>query len=366
MRYQDNYFCDVLLKKNCVVAYVSNPEAYVDGKLNAMKPERINCSDGLELVRLKRRFIFSRAISVKLGFFKNLYCVINDFRPDIIYCHNFQYSSILDVVKYKKKHQNVKVFVDTHCAKFNSARNFASKIFLHKMLYNYLSKKISKIVEKVFYVGESEKEFALEHYSFSPQQLEFLPQGGVPLNDEEYICTRTKYRKILGVDDKTVVFLHSGKIDSEKRTKILLSSFISCPDLQAKLVIIGSFEKSCEQELMSIISSDKRILFLGWKSGEELQNYLCAADVYCQPGSVSATLQNAICQRCAVMSYPHQVYLKSIDYGQFIWVSNEEDIEKAFLKIKNGIVDLIQLKNNSIKCANTMLDYKVLLERILI
>ena len=48
-------------------------------------------------------------------------------------------------------------------------------------------------------------------------------------------------------------------------------------------------------------SAEHAKALLSVKDAQELMQLLCAADVYVQPGSQSATLQNSICCRCAVI-----------------------------------------------------------------
>jgi len=101
----------------------------------------------------------------------------------------------------------------------------------------------------------------------------------------------------------------------------------------------------------------------GWKSREDLLDYLCAADMYLQPGSVSATLQNAICCGTPVMIYPHNSY---DEYARenCIRVSNEEDMRNMFQDISEGKIDLSSMSYYSYVYARKYLDYKRLAARL--
>ena len=112
------------------------------------------------------------------------------------------------------------------------------------------------------------------------------------------------------------------------------------------------------------MEADKRVMYLGWKSGEELQEYLCACDLYCQPGSVSATLQNAVCRSCPVLSYPHEAYTKDLDYGNFLWIRTEADMEEAFRRLAEDPAMLTPLEESSRRCARELLDYRKLAARL--
>ena len=112
------------------------------------------------------------------------------------------------------------------------------------------------------------------------------------------------------------------------------------------------------------MDADPRVTYLGWKSGDDLQEYLCAADLYCQPGKVSAIMQNAVCCRCPVLLYPHSGYVKDYDYGNVLWVKNEDDMIREFQKLAAGETDLAALQRNSERCAKELLDYRALAARL--
>lgn len=106
------------------------------------------------------------------------------------------------------------------------------------------------------------------------------------------------------------------------------------------------------------------MIYLGWKPAEELLEYLCAGDLYCQPGSVSATLQNALCCGCPAMAYPHEEYRDGLDWGQFLWVRTREDMRAAIEEAAREPGSLAPLRQRALACARELLDYRVLAARL--
>ena len=102
------------------------------------------------------------------------------------------------------------------------------------------------------------------------------------------------------------------------------------------------------------MDSDSRVIYLGWKNSDDLMEYLCAADLYCQPGKVSAIMQNAVCAGCPILLYPHSGYVK--DY--------EAEFTAVLQEIASGKVDLPALQRNSQRCARELLDYRALAARL--
>lgn len=364
MSYQDNALCRQTLADGHSVTYIGNPEKFVDGVITETGPEDVILPDGLHLIRVPYCNLGPNIVTKKIRKFKGVYEILERENPDVIFCHCAQYWSVLDVVRYKKKHPEVKLYADIHAAAYNSGKNWLSLHVQHRGIYRYLTKKLLPYLEKYFYIGAPERDFAEENYGVPRELLEYYPLGGYLLSDTEYTEKRNKCREELGLTEGELLFVHSGKLDSLKRTKDLLQAFADVPELKAKLAIIGSIPEDMKPVLEPLIAADKRIHYLGWKSAAELQEYLCASDLYCQPGSVSATMQNSVCCNCPVMAYPHKPYTEDLDFGNILWVETQEDMANAFRQIKDGQVDLQVLRSGSEKCAREVLDYRKLAARL--
>lgn len=364
MNYQDNALCRVTVADGHQVTYISNAEKFVDGVIVPTGFEDKILSDGMRLIRLPYVNMGHPVLTQKLRVFRGVYDILEQVQPDVIFCHNTQYRPILDVVRYKKKHPQVKFYADTHTAQYNSATNWVSLNLLHKCYYRALLKKALPYLDKYFYVGQSERKFAMQHYGVPESLTEFYPLGGFLLPQQEYNDKRLRRREELNIGQGQYLFLHSGKLDARKRTEELLRAFAAVPEINAKLAIIGSIPEERKEVLLPLIEADRRVVYLGWKKASELQEYLCASDLYCQPGSVSATLQNAVCCGCPVMTYPHEPYTADLDFGNLMWVKTQEDMEAGFRAIARGEAALDAMRIGSEKCAKEILDYNALAARL--
>lgn len=200
-------------------------------------------------------------------------------------------------------------------------------------------------------------------YKIKENLLEWYPLGGVIFDDKTYKQKRELRRSELKIGDKQTLFLHSGKMDRQKKTLDIVKAFTKVENKGFKLILIGKFSDDVWNEVKPYIDFDKRIYFLGWKSGEELLEYLCAADVYLQPGSQSATMQNAICCRCAVVLYPYSSHKPFVDDNGF-FVKNTEDIIKVLKRIQNNTNSVNEMEKKSEIIGNKFLDYRKLAARI--
>ena len=104
-------------------------------------------------------------------------------------------------------------------------------------------------------------------------------------------------------------------------------------------------------------------MYLGWKNSEELIKYIAASDLYLQPGSQSATMQNALCAGTPVLIEnvkSHEAYMS----GNAFIINNYEDMEIVFAKICEDPSVLKKMSERVYDLAVNNLDYKKLAERI--
>ncbi len=319
---------------------------------------------GVPIKRLPYVNFGLKQVTVKLRKYKGLYEEIVAFSPDVIMCHDISFWSVKDVIRYKKKHPGVKFYTDTHTAAYNSGTNWISLHLLHRTFYKRLIQSAIPYLDSYFYIGDAEKSFSVTNYGVPEDKMEFYPLGGTVFSDEDYQTYREAKRQELGLSDQSILFCHSGKMTAGKRTEELLKAFSAVQNNNAALLIIGTIAEEMQATLLSLIEADRRIIYLGWKSSAELLQYLCASDVYCQPGSVSATMQNAMCCRCAILSYPHECYVNDYSKSGISWVKDTDDMATAFRSIALGHTNTESMKAASHDFACNHLDYKKLAARL--
>lgn len=363
--YQENILPRINHENGHEVRILASTETYVDNAhLGYVEPSEYVTEYGVPIKRLPYKKVGNRFVTHKFRAYPHLYEEITAFSPNVIMCHDLAFWSVLDVIRYKKAHPAVKLYADTHTAAYNSGTNWLSLHILHRAFYRHLVRMALPYLEKFFYIGIGEKEFAMANYGVPASLMEFYPLGGVLLSDEEYSAVRAKRRAELGLEENDRLYIHSGKMDALKRSDELFRAFSAVDDPHAVLAVIGSIPEDRKNDLLPLIEADQRIRYLDWKTGEELQEYLCAADLYCQPGSVSATMQNAVCHNTPVMSYPHPAYTADLDYGQFFWVRTQADMEQVFAQLKADPTLLVPMTANSRRCAAEVLDYRRLAARL--
>ncbi|BCZ49020.1 hypothetical protein psyc5s11_50870 [Clostridium gelidum] len=363
MTYQDNLLANQLRYDGHEITIISECYKYQDGVIVKTHEEDKVLPNGIHLVRIKYRNILGDFISGKIRAVKGLYNILEQECPDIIFHHGLQSYELLTIVKYKKKHTDIKIFLDSHEDFNNSATNFLSKYILHKMYYKYIIRRVLPYIDKVFCVAYESFDFLRQLYGVPDNLMEFYPLGGIILDESIREEKRIKIRKKLMLKNANILMVHSGKMDKLKRTDEIIKAFMQVKSDKFRLLLIGTMQDDVKKDIFPLIESDNRIKFLGWKNGDELLNYLCACDLYVQPGTQSATMQNALCCGSAAALYPYSSH-KYLLKDSVFYIETINDMMNLFDDISRNpeILEKKQIQSN--KLAHEILDYRVLASRL--
>ena len=141
MSYQDNILTEQNAKDGHEVLCISNAQKFENGVIVDTGYENLELDNGIHLVRLPYVHVVNDLVSSKFRKVEGLCDLLTDFCPNVILLHNLAYWSVLDVVRYKKDHPEVKLYADTHTAHVNSGTNWLSLHILHRIFYRYLTQK---------------------------------------------------------------------------------------------------------------------------------------------------------------------------------------------------------------------------------
>ena len=364
MTYQDNMLAEQNARDGHEVLYISDAQRFENGKLTPVGHQEKMLPCGVRLVYLPYRKVLTASLSDKLRKVSGLYTLLCGFQPDVILCHGLYFYSVTDVIRYKKENPRIKLYADTHADYGNSGTNALSRHILHGIYYKALFQKALPYVEKVLCTSPERRDFVMEVYGCPEEKTELYPLGGVIPPEEEYRKMRSTRRRELSVSEEELLFVHSGKLDAGKKTEELLNAFYAVPELKAKLIIAGSVPDDRKDVLLPLMERDGRVVYLGWLTADRLSEYLCAGDLYLQPGTVSATMEYSMCCRCAEMLYPTSAYTRAFPEELAFWVKSEEDILAAFRSIAADRDTVQRMRERVYSFALENLDYRKLAARL--
>jgi len=377
MTYQDNMLVEHNVNDGHQVLCISDCNKFENGIVVSTLPENVILKSGAQLIRPKFMYNINsgKLMGVILMTLRQLTAyielkkIIDNYMPDVILCHHPHTYTILNMIHYKKRHNSVKIYFDYHVDSNNTSHfnnMFDSIFFLRNIIYRNILRFSYPHINKIFYIWGGSREYIIKKYHTPKNMIEFYPLGGAIPSKENYVRYRAERREELDIKENDILLLHTGKLDSKKQTRDIISAFLSVPNERLKLVIIGSITNDMKPILEPLIESDKRILYLGWKSGNVLLQYLCAGDLYVQLGGASATMQNALCCGCPVLLNPLKGYYNDFMRGNGKFVNNSDELINALNEILENQSLLESMKDNTWKIATEILDYNKLAARLYI
>lgn len=316
--------------------------------------------NGIPVTRLDfKKGKISKTLRRYVGLEKEL----NRFSPDIIFIHGVQFSDINIVVKYLKKHKEVKVFADNHSDFSNSAKSFLSKTVQHGILWRKCAQKINPFVTKFYGVLPARVEFLKNMYKLPENKVELLVMGA----DDDIIQKALEpdvvdnKREEYGLSNEDIVIMTGGKIDSNKPQTILLMEAInSIDDPRVKLLVFGTVSKELKESFDEQLSD--KVRFIGWKKSDEIYNEFAVADVVAFPGLHSVLWEQAVgmgkpCIFRRIEGFTH------VDLGGNCMFFEDHTAESYCKVIKNAISNVDNLKESAQNKGLEMFSYDKIAKR---
>tara|TARA_R100001086_G_scaffold132220_1_gene68676 strand:- start:1274 stop:2416 length:1143 start_codon:yes stop_codon:yes gene_type:complete len=300
--YQENHLVRQHVADGHEVLVIASTEIF-DGKggLGYAEPGSYIGSDGAKVIRIPYVGWLPHKIGRKLRIHAGVYQLIEAFGPEAILFHGCAGNEIATAARYAAAHPDVLLYADSHEDLNNSARSFVSKNLLHRMFYRSRLRTALPQIRKLLCINVEAMDFMAGLYGVPRDQLEFFPLGGHVLEGPDIAERRAKTRSQFDLQEDAFVFLQSGKMTSRKKLADSLDAFARLEGAHLRFWVAGLLTDETKTDLSAKIEADPRVSFLGWKSPDELNDLLCAADAYLQPGTQSVTMQNALCCGCPVI-----------------------------------------------------------------
>lgn len=277
----------------------------------------------------------------RLKKFPGLYNTIVNEHPDILFVHCPQFRDSTTVVKYMKKHPNVKLFVDNHADFSNSASGWLSKNVLHGVWWKHYARLLVPYATKFYGVLPARVDFLVEQYGIPKDKVELLVMGA----DDDYVEAASTIESIntvrneLGLTSTDFVIVTGGKIDNAKTQTMLLMEAIKNVDCEnIKLVVFGSVDAELKERFMSLVDGEK-VKYVGWIDSSESYKYFACADLVCFPGRHSVFWEQVAGQGIP-MIVKYWDGTTHVDRGGNVVFLESDDLEK----LKDAIINTTEEK----------------------
>lgn len=259
--------------------------------------------------------------------------------PDLIFIHGVQFCDIDVIVKYLKKHPNVKVFADNHADFSNSAKNFVSKHIQHRIIWRRCAQKINPFVTKFYGVLPARVDFLVNEYKLPAEKVELLVMGA---DDEAVMAAATseskaELREKYGIASDDFLLMYGGKTDNYKKQTLLLMDAVNQIDNpKLKLIVFGSVIPELKEEIAKRCSD--RVQYIGWVLAADSYQYFAAANLAVFPGRHSVFWEQVAGQGLPLL-VKRWDGTTHVDMGgnvKFLTQDSTEEIKAALEEILTG------------------------------
>jgi 1,2-diacylglycerol 3-alpha-glucosyltransferase len=361
--YQENQLAAQHVKDGHEVTIIASTEAFnAQGQLTYIDPTDYFGTDGARVIRIPYRRFIPRKLAPKIRAYAGMLALLGVLQPDIIVFHGLCAWELRTVARYVADHPGVRLFADCHEDFYNSASTFVSRHLLHKGLYRPVLRSALRHIEEVLCVTVESLQFATGFYGVPEHQARLFPLGGHVHSDADYAQRRQRLRTAHGLSNLDTVIVQSGKITASKFLPQALAAFSQTQEKHLRFWIVGQIldhKEACE----AMIQADRRIEYLGWKSPAELEDLLCAADVYLQPRGQTATTQMSMCCRCATIVEDVPSHRALFADSGFL-LNEQTSMLAAFQFIAINSEELSEMKQRAFEFAKAQLDYVRLARQI--
>lgn len=219
MTYQYNILPEQNVRDGHEVLFIAAARTYKKSIIVPVEPEDKVLKSGVRLIRLPNKKLLLAGVARRFNVLEGLEDAIKSFQPDVIWFHSINSLGLLTAANYNKANTNVKLYVDSHADDNNSAHNFLSRFFLHRLIWRNILKRIDHYVEKFMCINIECADFLMKYYGVSKSRIEIYPLGGLLPSDNQYLKFREITRAELKLDKDDILLVHSGKIDALKKPR---------------------------------------------------------------------------------------------------------------------------------------------------
>lgn len=359
--YQENVIPKMHKLQGHDVAILASTETYIQNKtIGYIEPSKYINEHDIPVTRIPYVKYIPHLIVKKLRLYKGITNVLEEFQPEIIFLHDCQFISIVNIVRFAQNNPKVRIYVDGHTDYINSGKNWISKNILHKLIYRWCANKIEPYTRKFYGTLPLRVEFFKSVYKLPNEKVELLVFGADDsvINKDEVNIIREQVRNKLGVSQDDLVLVTGGKIDKRKYIHTLMEVVADMKQQNITLIVFGTpdHEMANQIEALSMISN---IHYLGWASNIETYGYLLAGDIAIYPGTHSVLWEQSIGLGlpCIFKQWEGMNHLNIGGNCLFLKSSTREEIKHAICLLKDDKELYNNMKNVSQNKGRKMFSY---------
>lgn len=359
--YQENLLPAYLQKagaQNYVIASANNFPVYLkeDAREAILKKGSSYSIDGVQIRR-----IHTKRISTSLYLCNGLKAVLNDIKPDAIFHHNFNCTSMVTAMRYAKKN-HIPLLVDNHADTINMTRNRLWRLLYYKVLTGGACLLYGKRIFKAYGVTHARCDFIKDFFGLPSDKINFLPIGA-DVDTADTLASKLDLREKYGFEQNSFVVVSGGKMGVDKGTDNLIDAVreLSADYPHLRLVLFGVIE---DDETASKAASDKNTTLFGWCDRQKTLELLKMADIACWPIHHTTLIEDAVSVGTPFINRKTATSEHLIDgNGAWLQTGSKEEIKEA-VKVYLDTEDMAAVEQACEKMKDRI-SYKTIALRVL-
>jgi glycosyltransferase involved in cell wall biosynthesis len=342
---------------------------FTSNKFDAKQKEKIVFEDDIKIIRLPYKFNLLNKLRKHAG----VLSLLQQEKPNLIFVHGI-HLNLKEAVTYKKMSSGCKIILDYHADYNNSANNWASLNILHRIIRKTFFHKYLKYIDRIYPITPSCQQFLYEVYNVDYNLMEVLPLGCDYIKSTEIMnkVNTAKIKNELGIPNESFVIITGGKLNSAKKTDILLDSLNKIDDKNIHLIIFGKADKNEEkyEETLKLKSKGLNVHFTGWIESDIILKLMSISDIAVFLDSPSVLWQQSIGMHLPLIlgdSGHNCVEYLNLKENIINLKNNISAINVAnhLIRIKKDISVLNRMKEGAKIVGNEYLDYRIICNRTL-
>lgn len=251
---------------------------------------------GMHVIRLPFLLPLPYAVNRRIGLFRGTWQVIDQERPEVICIHNHQFLDVLAFARYRRRHPEVRILIDSHADHTNCARNLLSEHVLHRRIWKACTQAIAPCAERFYGVTPSRLDFMVDVYGIDRDQCELLMMGAEDdlVRLARMTGVRERIRTQYGIGEEDFLIVTGGKINHwRSETLHLMEAVAAIGQTNVHLLIFGNVAEELRSRFDELLQSPN-ITFAGWQDALATYEIMGAADLVVFPGLHSVMWEQAV------------------------------------------------------------------------
>lgn len=288
-----------------------------------------------------------------------IYHILKKEKPDIIFHHGINSSSLPICAFYKMRKKGAKLYVDSHADSINESRYTLWNWVMIKGWLRMTTKLISPWVDRFLGVTPARCVYLNEAFGVSSKKISLLPIGG---DTDTYNSIKQSVDEIKGefkFPKEAIIISSGGKMGKEKGTIELIKAFKTIRQDNFYLVLYGKFS---DKETENLALNTEGISYLGWRNRIDTLKILKMSNIAIWPIHHTTLIEDAVVAQTPLIVRKTLNTTHLMD-GNGVFLSNgtKEEIEVAILKILQNY-DSYKSHTKSVK---DKIDYKSIAHQVI-